>query len=48
MLKKMWRKLPRVKKKRFIITPMLTLSFRTEGFVVYRDVSRKGLSCVLM
>jgi len=35
-------------KKRLTTTLVLTLPSGIEGFVVYSDVSRKGLGCVLM
>jgi hypothetical protein len=35
-------------KRRLTTTPVLTLPLGTEGFVVYSDVSGKGLGCVLM
>jgi hypothetical protein len=35
-------------KERLTSAPMLTLSSRTEGFVVYSDASKRGLGCVLI
>jgi len=35
-------------KERLTSAPMLALPSRTEGFVVYSDVSKRGLGCVLM
>ena len=35
-------------KKRLTIAPVLTLPEGTQGFVVYCDASRVGLSCVLI
>ncbi|XP_070049880.1 uncharacterized protein [Nicotiana tomentosiformis] len=35
-------------KKRLTTTPVLTLPYGTEGYVVYCDASRIGLGCVLM
>lgn len=35
-------------KKRLTSAPILTLPSRNEGFVIYSDASRMGLSCVLM
>jgi hypothetical protein len=35
-------------KERLTSAPVLTLSSRTEGFVVYNDALKRGLVCVLM
>jgi len=35
-------------KRRLTTTPVLTLPFGMEGFVIYSDASKKGLGCVLM
>jgi hypothetical protein len=35
-------------KRRLISAPVLALPSETEGFMVYRDASRRGLGCVLM
>jgi hypothetical protein len=35
-------------KKKLTTFIVLTLPLGTEGFVVYSDISRKGLGCVLM
>jgi len=35
-------------KQHLVSAPMLTIPEGNEGFVVYNDVSRQGLGCVLM
>jgi len=35
-------------KKRLVPAPVLALLEGNEGFVIYRDASKKGLACVLM